>query len=151
MDLDKFKVINDTYGHEIGDNVLQSVASVLKSSIREYDKLIRYGGEEFLLYISMRDLDHHELLMKYLIGSAKMLNTISIKTGLITIRPTISIGINTYTSHFKSEHDAISMADKMLYQAKQTGRNKISLYIPTSYSTEAINSFFKCSPCQRSD
>lgn len=129
MDLDKFKVINDTYGHEIGDDVLKKVSNVLKSSIREYDKLIRYGGEEFLLYISMRDLDHTDVV-DILNRVRQNVQAINITTGLITIHPTISIGLNTYTSHFKSEHDAISMADKMLYTAKQTGRNKISAYIP---------------------
>lgn len=129
MDLDKFKVINDTYGHDVGDDVLRSVSAVLKSSIREYDKLIRYGGEEFLLYISMRDLDHsgaNEILNRL----RENVESVSVKTGLITIHPTISIGLNTYTFHFKSEHDAISMADKMLYKAKQTGRNKVTAYIP---------------------
>lgn len=135
MDLDKFKIINDTYGHDIGDEVLKSVSAVLKSSIREYDKLIRYGGEEFLLYIAMRDLNHHEI-NELLNRIRQNIEAISIQTGLITIHPTISIGINSYTSHFKSEHDAISMADKMLYQAKQTGRNKITAHIPNKAVTE---------------
>lgn len=129
MDLDKFKVINDTYGHEVGDDVLIKVSNVLKSSIREYDKLIRYGGEEFLLYISMRDLNHTEVF-NILNRLRQNVQSINITTGLITIHPTISIGLNTYTSHFKNEHDAISMADKMLYSAKRTGRNKITTYLP---------------------
>jgi len=135
MDLDKFKVINDTYGHEIGDDVLKKVSNVLKTSIREYDKLIRYGGEEFLLYISMRDLNHTDVI-DILDRVRQNVQAIHITTGLITIHPTISIGLNTYTSHFKSEHDAISVADKMLYTAKQTGRNKISAYIPNQSAKE---------------
>ncbi len=135
MDLDKFKIINDTYGHDIGDEVLKSVSTSLKASIRQNDKLIRYGGEEFLLYISMRDLDHADVV-EILDRIRKNIESISIKTGLITIHPTISIGINSYTSHFKSEHDAISMADKMLYQAKQTGRNKVCIYTPNKRVTE---------------
>jgi diguanylate cyclase (GGDEF)-like protein len=135
MDLDKFKVINDTYGHEIGDEVLIKVSNVLKSSIREYDKLIRYGGEEFLLYLSMRDLEQTALI-DILNRIRQNIESIEIKTGLITIHPTISIGLNSYTSHFKSEFDAISMADKMLYTAKKTGRNKIYAFTPHHNGTE---------------
>jgi diguanylate cyclase (GGDEF)-like protein len=135
MDLDKFKVINDTYGHEIGDEVLIKVSNVLKSSIREYDKLIRYGGEEFLLYLSMRDLEQTALI-DILNRVRQNIESIEVKTGLITIHPTISIGLNSYTSHFKSEFDAISMADKMLYTAKRTGRNKISAFIPSQKEEE---------------
>lgn len=135
MDLDKFKVINDTYGHDVGDEVLKSVSASLKTSIRQDDKLIRYGGEEFLLYISMRDLDHADVV-EILDRIRKNIESISIKTGLITIHPTISIGINSHTSHFKNEHDAISVADKMLYQAKQTGRNKAIAYVPNKTLTE---------------
>ncbi|MDD2950478.1 MAG: EAL domain-containing protein [Sulfuricurvum sp.] len=135
MDLDKFKIINDTYGHEIGDDVLKKVSNVLKSSIREYDKLIRYGGEEFLLYLSMRDLEQ-TALMEILNRIRQNVESIEIKAGLITIHPTISIGLNSYTSHFKSEFDAISMADKMLYTAKRTGRNKISSFIPSHKGAE---------------
>lgn len=135
MDLDKFKIINDTYGHDIGDEVLKSVSASLKTSIQQNDKLIRYGGEEFLLYISMHDLDHADVA-KILDQVRKNIESISIRTGIITINPTISIGVNSYTSHFKSEHDAIAMADKMLYQAKQTGRNKICIYTPSKLLPE---------------
>ena len=135
MDLDKFKIINDTYGHDIGDEVLKSVSHSLKNSIREYDKLIRYGGEEFLLYIYIRDLSHHEI-NEMLNRLRKNIEIISIKTGIIRIQPTISIGVNSYTSHFKSEHDAIAMADKMLYQSKQMGRNKLTAYVPNKTVTE---------------
>lgn len=140
MDLDKFKIINDTYGHDIGDAVLEAVSASLKTSIREYDKLIRYGGEEFLLYISIRDLNHNgvnEILNRV----RENVESISIKTGHNTIHPTISIGVNNYTSHFKSERDAISMADKMLYQAKQTGRNKVTAYVPNKSVTDTPSIF----------
>lgn len=135
MDLDKFKIINDTYGHDIGDAVLKAVSASLKTSIREYDKLIRYGGEEFLLYIAIRDLNHNDV-NEILNRVRENIQSINIQTGLITINPTISIGVNSYTSHFKNEHDAISMADKMLYQAKQTGRNKICIYTPSKTITD---------------
>jgi len=140
MDLDKFKIINDTYGHEIGDEVLKQVSIVLKSSIREYDKLIRYGGEEFLLYISIRDLDHNGVC-DILNRLRQNVEAITIQTGLISLHPTISIGLNSYTSHFKNEHDAINMADKMLYDAKHNGRNKVSVYLPNKTVTEHTISF----------
>ena len=135
MDLDKFKVINDTYGHDVGDEVLKAVSNTLKSSIREHDTLVRYGGEEFLLYLSIRDIDHSEI--KEIVNRIRQnVESIIIKTGLISIRPTISIGLNFYTSHFKDHHSAISMADKMLYQAKKMGRNIISVYTPDQSITE---------------
>lgn len=129
LDLDKFKVINDTYGHNIGDEVLRNVAEALKSSIREEDKLIRYGGEEFILFLSMRDLTHDGLIA-ILQRLRRNVESLSIQTGRISISPTISIGLNSYASYFKNEHDAISMADKMLYDAKRTGRNKVVAYTP---------------------
>lgn len=130
LDLDKFKIVNDTYGHEMGDQVLRKVGSILKSSIREYDKLIRYGGEEFIIFISMRDTDQEEVI-RIMERLRHNVEAISIEAGLIVLKPTVSIGLNTYTSHFKNEHDAIAIADKMLYEAKRTGRNKIISYSPS--------------------
>lgn len=129
LDLDKFKQINDTYGHGIGDIVLQSIASELKSSIREYDKLIRYGGEEFILFISMRDADEPSI-KQTMERIRSNIESLSIQNGPLIIKPTISIGLITHPSHFKSLYDAISMADKMLYQAKQAGRNRVISYSP---------------------
>lgn len=139
LDLDKFKNVNDTYGHEAGDSILRAVAETLQSSIREYDKLIRYGGEEFILFISMRDIGADDItnIMERIRGNVE---SISVSIGSIRISPTISIGLNPFTSHFKNEHDAISVADKMLYEAKRSGRNKVVSYTLSSLDNEPSGS-----------
>lgn len=141
LDLDKFKIINDTYGHEAGDEVLRAVAATLQTSIREYDKLIRYGGEEFILFISMRNTGAEEVarIMERIRSNVEAL---SVPIGSITVNPTISIGLNPFTTHFKNEHDAISIADKMLYEAKRTGRNKVVTYSLSSLNNDSSNTLF---------
>lgn len=130
LDLDKFKIINDTYGHHTGDEVLKSVSKTLKSSIRKNDQLIRYGGEEFLLYLYMDDLD--QLKVYEIVNRIRQnVETIIITIGSNTIHPTVSIGLNSFTSHFKNTHDAIAMADEMLYKAKESGRNNVTSYTPS--------------------
>jgi len=129
LDLDHFKLINDTYGHEAGDLVLIEIASTLKKSIREYDHLIRYGGEEFILFIAMRDSDQYSL-MEMMERIRINVESLSIQIESVIVRPTISIGLNPYTDYFKNEFDAISIADKMLYNAKHKGRNRVISYSP---------------------
>ncbi len=129
IDIDFFKRINDTYGHEVGDKVLKEVANRIKSCIKEEDILIRYGGEEFILFVkSNPDSPTYKYDMVQFARSIKnavMKKYISVDG--IKLKLTISIGINLY-EYEKSIEEAIKHADMALYKAKQRGRNRIEIY-----------------------
>ena len=124
IDIDYFKKINDTYGHKAGDLVLSEMAHIIKHEIRYHDEFIRFGGEEFLLFVHNKN---EQLSIAYEIAQ-RLRTTIENKIFVyenINIKLTISIGINCSPKTFKNIHEAIKYADKMLYQAKKSGRNKV--------------------------
>lgn len=123
IDIDWFKKVNDTYGHEIGDLVLVSLSDMLKSSLREQDVLGRYGGEEFCVYLSnMTGLDAHR--------TAERLRSKVEETPVITeagtIHFTISIGVAQVLIEDANPDITVKRADQALYQAKNTGRNRVT-------------------------
>ncbi|MDD5373396.1 MAG: bifunctional diguanylate cyclase/phosphodiesterase [Sulfurimonas sp.] len=130
LDLDKFKSINDIYGHQAGDFILVQASKIFKTSIRASDILVRYGGEEFLLLIHNRN------------GSAlQVCERIkdSISSGNYfydgnEIKLSVSIGLHKHPALEKNLHEAIKIADKMLYNAKKNGRNRIEIYDEKSLS-----------------
>ncbi|MFA7500008.1 MAG: bifunctional diguanylate cyclase/phosphodiesterase, partial [Sulfurimonas sp.] len=126
LDLDKFKIINDTYGHRTGDYILSQTSKVFKESIRDNDILVRYGGEEFLLLINNRDkaksaLDICERLRKNINKERFVYDGHEIRVG-------VSIGLHKYPYLEKNFQEAIKIADKMLYIAKKGGRNRVISY-----------------------
>ena len=125
LDLDKFKVINDTYGHKIGDYVLAKSAEIFKNSIRATDILIRYGGEEFLLFIYNRDDDSSQKVCQRI---RKNINSFEFKSEGNDIKVNVSIGLHEKPSLEKNITEAIKIADKMLYIAKNEGRNRVISY-----------------------
>lgn len=121
-DIDKFKNINDTYGHLAGDKVLHNVAQSLKSQLRECDLVIRFGGEEFL--IVMPDTDEKQ--------AVQPLDRIRHRLAYSTtryenhvIRCSISMGVASVLPEETDIINAISRADQALYCAKQFGRNRV--------------------------
>lgn len=120
VDLDLFKMVNDKYGHIIGDKVLAAVAHYLSEKIRNYDKIFRYGGEEFLLCLQQMNLEQaHELVEQLRQNIADL----EIDVGLQEpIRTTISCGLALLDGNMTVE-ESIDHADKALYQAKSAGRN----------------------------
>lgn len=116
IDIDHFKDINDTYGHDIGDKVLNKTASILSKSLRENDTLVRWGGEEFV--IIALEVDQHSLINL----SDKLRNAIEAELYLKAIKVTVSIGATLFKQ--KDTQDLLlSRADKALYIAKENGRN----------------------------
>ncbi|MCL1906092.1 MAG: diguanylate cyclase [Clostridiales bacterium] len=125
MDIDKFKAYNDTYGHQQGDAVLRSVAKTIESSLnRPGDFAARWGGEEFVVLLPKTDIN----------GAENIANRIRLNISDVVIscadgtktRVTVSIGINTRAPGQDSLHNSfIEEADKALYKAKQTGRNRV--------------------------
>ena len=123
LDIDDFKVVNDTYGHPFGDQVLKAVASRCKISLRQSDIFGRYGGEEFA--ITFYGMDPNSVVRK-LEFLRRSINAMEISKGEIKTKVTVSIGFSFVD--FETEHplaQAIVEADLALYQAKQSGKNKV--------------------------
>ncbi|WP_457640942.1 EAL domain-containing protein [Persephonella sp.] len=129
IDIDYFKRINDTYGHEVGDKVLKETTERISKYLRSEDLLIRYGGEEFLLLI--RSDPNSPDYRKNILNLAKRIKNevefFPFEIGNIKLKVTVSIGINFY-DHEKSIEEAVKNADIALYSAKRKGRNRIEVY-----------------------
>ncbi|GAB2863365.1 hypothetical protein GCM10027277_35040 [Pseudoduganella ginsengisoli] len=127
VDIDHFKRINDTYGHEAGDRAIIAVANMLSASLRAIDTVARFGGEEFVLLMPETDLETAGLAAERLREAASLL-AVEVDGGL-AIALTISIGVAA--SRPQQAPDTASSllvrADKALYQAKEEGRNRVVL------------------------
>lgn len=122
VDLDHFKKVNDTYGHQAGDEVLKAASRVLKESLYETDILGRYGGEEFLLVLLQAD---PEGVVRKLEATRERIAALEIPAGLETLRITASFGLAHFPKDGSSAEEIISRADGALYQAKSSGRNRV--------------------------
>lgn len=127
IDIDKFKLINDTYGHQIGDQVLKSVGTALKDFVRDTDVVARYGGEEFIFALS-GSASCADLAWDMAERTRILLSTLKISIGTDIIRITASIGLFTSRDMTTNLDQAIEYADAALYEAKNTGRNKVVTY-----------------------
>ena len=137
IDLDKFKLINDNYGHDAGDEVLMAVVRELKSNIRQKDIIIRFGGEEFLLFVFNKDTTDAFHVAERL---RKSIEKLSIKTKTSIIHMTISIGVNPLPYGAKNIEEAIKIADEQLYIAKSSGRNRVEVFKEKNlYQSRTLN------------
>ena len=123
MDLDHFKAVNDTIGHQKGDDVLRAVAGVLRSCSRESDYLARYGGEEFAMILPRTTLDEARTLAERIRASVSMLDP-----GHPDLHVTMSIGVSAYPESAKDSDGVLGAADAALLRAKSGGRNRVCLY-----------------------
>lgn len=129
LDIDKFKYINDTYGHQKGDDVLKRVAEVIKSQLREGDTIARYGGEEFVVLLPQADTNHACQIAERIRNSVAEAELYA-DSGA-EIRLTISIGLamlpieNGTPENSQLAEQLVAAADKALYQAKHGGRNQV--------------------------
>jgi len=122
LDIDYFKSINDTYGHEFGDMVLKQFAKVLRLMIRKYDTVVRYGGEEFVVVSSVIDRQKAITLGQRILDAINLNNFGDQKHN---IKLKLSIGIASYPMDGAiSGMDLINMAEKILSKAKEAGGNK---------------------------
>lgn len=121
LDIDFFKPVNDTYGHQRGDSILVEFAQRVGGTLREVDTFARYGGEEFLCLLSETDVDGA------MTTAEKILDVIRSEPfgapGEDEIRLTVSIGIAAYPEHGDTYRDLVEAADRALYAAKDSGRN----------------------------
>ncbi len=124
IDMDHFKMVNDTYGHAVGDVVLKELATVLNSNVREADLVIRYGGEEFI--ILLMDVESEEQTMEVAEKLRTKVQNTDISIGdNKRLNKTISLGVSMFPKDSESIWQAIKYADIALYEAKKTGRNRI--------------------------
>jgi diguanylate cyclase (GGDEF)-like protein len=120
LDLDKFKAINDSYGHDVGDLVLQAVAQRLKLSTRGDDTVSRIGGDEFLyLLMEIRDEKHIAPIAEKIIGAIEAPLSISVRGLDFSMTVKASIGIAIFPAHGATVDTLIISADLAMYQAKQ--------------------------------
>ena len=128
LDLDRFKVLNDSYGHQVGDIALETIANLLMGEIRPGDYGARFGGEEFSIILPNADIDH-ALAVAERIRAAVEQEPVYLPNGE-EIHVTASLGCASFPSHAQSESSLLTQADKALYQAKAQGRNLVLLAQP---------------------
>ena len=128
IDLDHFKAVNDTYGHQVGDAVLSRVASVLSEHLRERDFIMRYGGEEFVALLPGTGLKQAEQVFERL--RAAVAQEVHEGPAGVRFRATVSIGLATHMDGARRAASAVDLvrgADRALYDAKRSGRNTIRI------------------------
>lgn len=128
FDIDHFKPINDTYGHQLGDDVIRMVAHELLVTQRETDIAGRYGGEEFCVLLPDTDATQAQLMAERL---RKRIAEMTVKVDAKQADPvqiTISLGIAAFDSELRSHNEWIERADKALYQSKHDGRDRTTLF-----------------------
>ncbi|MCL1880900.1 MAG: GGDEF domain-containing protein [Oscillospiraceae bacterium] len=124
LDLDKFKNVNDTYGHAAGDEVLRAIATRVKTTVRPYDLFGRYGGEEFVMFISANDAD---IAISFAERIRVIIQEEPVHFEDKVIPITSSFGIAQAAPDVTFE-EALKFADEALYKAKENGRNRVEFY-----------------------
>jgi len=125
VDIDWFKKLNDTYGHEAGNEVLRSLARTIAQCIRDVDIFVRYGGEEFAVILP-------QTLRREAMILAERIRTQVEETRIETraagqLRITVSVGVSSFPENGRPEEELVSIADQALYRAKGEGRNQVSV------------------------
>ncbi len=130
LDLDRFKAINDQWGHPAGDGVVRSFGAMLRLTLRKTDLAVRYGGDEFAILLPTTDL----------LGAEIIAEKIRLRAGQVEVPRgcealTVSIGCSELGASSSTPEELIACADRALYQAKAHGRNQVALFDPTSPDT----------------
>jgi len=124
LDIDKFKTINDTYGHDVGDEVIISLADTLIKHQRKSDIVCRYGGEEFVMLLPNTSLDGAKTTAQHIRENVEKLD---INIGDKTLKFTVSLGVSSVKDDESSIEKSLKRADEALYEAKKSGRNKVCI------------------------
>jgi len=131
-DLDHFKAVNDTYGHQCGDLVLREVARRLQLNLRRIDHVCRIGGEEFAFILPYTSLDEAREVLARVVGRPISV-TLPPELGVGEVTVTVSFGAVTFPDAGASTGELHRKADSMLYQAKELGRNRCCLWYPDGH------------------
>ena len=122
VDIDNFKAVNDTYGHLVGDGVIAGFATMLRDSCRPYDRIGRYGGDEFIVILPRSDADSCLAIAERMRSKAATLDFDGLVNGL---RITCSVGACTSDHKLKFSSALVAAADNALYRAKSAGKNRV--------------------------
>jgi len=135
LDIDHFKAVNDTYGHQVGDTVLKLFSGLLTDNVRYEDVACRIGGEEFLIILPETSLDVAQERAEKI---RKQFNEMELEHDYKTLDPlSVSAGIAIYPNHGTTVDELLQIADRALYQAKDEGRNKVM--VANSGNSKTIN------------
>ncbi|MDE2093838.1 MAG: GGDEF domain-containing protein, partial [Burkholderiales bacterium] len=134
LDLDGFKQINDTLGHDAGDALLKAVATRLVAAVRQEDTVARLGGDEFV--IALWELNHADAVAALV---SKVVQAVSQPYGLQgrSVNVTASVGVSTYPTHGRDVDTLMKSADQALYEAKRSGKNGYRISALADLSDEA--------------
>jgi diguanylate cyclase (GGDEF)-like protein len=124
IDVDHFKNINDSYGHQTGDEVLMEIANRIRRAVRDFDLVGRWGGEEFLVLFNNCSLVAAKIVCDRIRG---LICENPIRTPSGGIKVTVSIGLSEWNIRFQSPKNLIAAADQALYSAKGNGRNRVEV------------------------
>jgi diguanylate cyclase (GGDEF)-like protein len=133
-DIDKFKEVNDTYGHDVGDVVLKEIGGVISETMRTADMMIRWGGEEFLVVLNGAE---ESFLMTIAERARQAVEAHVIHAGGHELHRTISIGAATFPTDTEDFSECINLADIAMYRAKVQGRNHVVRHRPEDAGAEA--------------
>lgn len=125
LDIDFFKKVNDTYGHQYGDYVLKTVADLMKSAFRKTDLLYRYGGEEMVMIMPETNIEGAIIPVQRL---RRMVEEYDFEYNGVKAKVTVSMGLTMNYQEFSSPAEILKSADEALYQAKESGRNRVVLH-----------------------
>lgn len=125
LDIDHFKRINDTYGHQAGDKVIKMLAALIKRCVRETDLAGRYGGEEFAIILNDSSVEDAKIVAQRIRQLAKRL---VVEHEGESISFTVSLGLAQFSPDFKGAMAWLECADQALYEAKENGRNQYRIY-----------------------
>ena len=125
-DIDDFKALNDTYGHNFGDMILVKIAEILKSSVRSTDYVVRWGGEEFVIFIDNSNIEVATILAERIRRKTENLEGEILENGIVIPLITMSFGVSKLHSSDSLTSD-IEMVDKALYNSKRNGKNIITI------------------------
>jgi diguanylate cyclase (GGDEF)-like protein len=126
IDIDKFKRVNDTCGHKVGDEILQALATLIVLHIRRFDVACRFGGEEFVIVMPKLSIETARERAEFL---RKEFARMALPCAELKARPTISIGVAAYPFHGANNEQLLHAVDQALYAAKSAGRNRTVVYL----------------------
>ena len=124
VDIDWFKRINDTYGHECGNVILKGIVRVAASNIRDTDTLARYGGEEFIIILPQTDHDDARTIAERIRSEIER-STFGDGIKHPKLNATVSVGITTYPDNGHGEDELVQLVDRAMYLAKGSGKNAV--------------------------
>ncbi len=123
LDVDNFKTVNDTHGHAAGDRVLAHVAERIRGGVRDFDAVGRYGGDEFLAVLGDCRLETAAAVCERVRAAVE---GAAIETGAAPLKTSVTIGLASYATTYRTVEEFVAAADEALYRAKKGGRNRIA-------------------------